>query len=74
MIDTAIVTDEPYNIHVIKQYAIGTGAGFLLGSMIITIMFYFDDSIKTAEDIEGKTGLSVLSTVTKYKKSKKKKK
>lgn len=72
VIDEAIEANEPFNIHVIKQYAIGIGLGFILGSAIIMIMFYFDDSIKTPEDIEEKTGLNVLSTVTKYKKKKRK--
>lgn len=67
LVDEAVEASEPYNVNVLKQYIIGVGAGFLIGSMIITIMFYFDDSIKRPEDIEEKVGLSVLSTVPKYK-------
>ncbi|MCI5966825.1 MAG: Wzz/FepE/Etk N-terminal domain-containing protein [Tenericutes bacterium] len=67
LVDEAVEANEPYNVNVLKQYIIGVGAGFLIGSMIITIMFYFDDSIKRPEDIEEKVGLSVLSTVPKYK-------
>lgn len=73
LVDEAVKTEEPYNINVVKQYIMGIGAGFLLGSLIITVMFYFDDSIKKPEDIEEKLGLSVLSTVPKYKKKKNKK-
>lgn len=73
LVDEAIKATEPYNVNVLKQYVIGVGAGFLLASLIITVMFYFDDSIKKPEDIEEKTGLSVLSTVPKYKKRKNKK-
>ena len=73
LVDEAIKAKEPYNVNVVKQYIIGTGAGFLLGSLIITVMFYFDDSVKKPEDIEEKVGLSVLSTVPKYKKRKNKK-
>lgn len=73
LVDEAIEATEPYNVNALKQYIIGTVAGFLIGSIIITITFYFDDSIKKPEDIEEKIGLSVLSTVTKYKKKKKKK-
>ena len=73
LVDEAVEASEPYNVNVLKQYIIGVGAGFLIGSMIITIMFYFDDSIKRPEDIEEKVGLSVLSTVPKYKGKKKRK-
>lgn len=73
LVDEAFKATEPYNVNVLKQYVIGVGAGFLLSSLIITIIFYFDDSIKKPEDIEEKTGLSVLSTVPKYKKRKNKK-
>ena len=73
LVDEAVEASEPYNVNVLKQYIIGVGAGFLIGSMIITIMFYFDDSIKRPEDIEEKVGLSVLSTVPKYKNKKKSK-
>ncbi len=73
IVDEAIRAKEPYNVSVVKQYAMGIGTGFLLGSLIITVIFYFDDSIKKPEDIEEKIGLSVLSTVPKYKNKKKKK-
>lgn len=73
LVDEAVEANEPYNVNVLKQYIIGVGAGFLIGSMIITIMFYFDDSIKRPEDIEEKVGLSVLSTVPKYKNKSKRK-
>lgn len=73
IVDAAVKAKEPYNVNVVKQYIVGSGAGFLIGSLIITVMFYFDDSIKKPEDIEEKVGLSVLSTVPKYKKRKNKK-
>lgn len=72
LVDEAIEATEPYNVNVLKQYIIGSGAGFLVGSILVTIMFYFDDSIKKPEDIEEKIGLSLLSTVPKYKNKKKK--
>ena len=73
IVDVAVKSKEPYNVNELKQYIIGTGAGLLLGSLIIVVMFYCDDSIKKPEDIEEKVGLSVLSTVPKYKKKKNKK-
>lgn len=71
IVDKAVEAENAYNIKPLKQYTIFIGAGFLIGTLIITIHFYFDNSIKKAEDIEEKIGLSVLSTVPKYKKKKK---
>ena len=74
LVDEAVKATQPYNINVVKQYVVGIGAGLLLGSLIITVIFYFDDTIKNSEDIETKTELSVLSTVPKYKNKKNKRK
>lgn len=73
IVDVAVKAKDAYNVNPLKQYVIGVGSGFLIGSLIITVMFYFDDSIKKPEDIEEKVGLSVLSTVPKYKGRKKRK-
>mgnify|MGYP000351577216 FL=1 len=73
IVDVAVKAKNAYNVNPLKQYVIGVGSGFLIGSLIITVMFYFDDSIKKPEDIEEKVGLSVLSTVPKYKGKKKRK-
>lgn len=74
IVDKAVKAKEPYNVNVIKQYIIAGGAGFLLSSLIVVVMFYFDDTIKSNQEIEEKIGLSVLSTVPKYKYKKKKNK
>ncbi len=70
--DPAVEAEEPYNIHVVKQYAIGIGLGFIIGSAIVLTLFYFDDSIKGKEDIENKVELSVLAQVPRYRYKKKK--
>jgi len=71
IIDYALISDKPYNVHVVKQFVIGLSLGFLISSAIIFIFFYFDDSIKTEEEVENKIGLSVLGSVPKYAKKKK---
>lgn len=68
IIDKALVSEDPYNVNVLKQFVLGGGAGFLISSIIITILFYMDDTVKTEEDIEKKLGLSVLGAVPKYRK------
>ena len=73
IVDKAVKAKDPYNINLLKQYIIGFGLGFMLGSGIIVMMFYFDDSVKSQDDIETKVGLSVLSSVPVYKPKKNKK-
>ena len=67
IVDRAVIKDEAYNVRPLKQYALGFSIGFILGSGIVSLMFYFDDSIKNSEQIESKLGLSVLTQVPKYK-------
>lgn len=71
IVDKAVEASDPYNISVLKQYVIGFGLGFIIGSGIVTMIFYFDDTIKNQEDIENKIGVSVLAQVPKYKSKKK---
>lgn len=66
IVDDAIEATAPSNVNAKKQYLIGIIGGFLIGSIIIFILFYFDDTIHSAEDIEKKIGMSVLATVPKY--------
>lgn len=70
IIDKALVSEEPYNVNVIKQFIIGEGLGFLLSSLIILVLFYMDDSVKSEDDIEKILNLSVLGSVPKYKRKK----
>lgn len=67
IVDEAVEAKDPANVSVAKQYILGIGAGFFIGSLIILILFYFDDSIKNAEEIEEKMNLNVLATVPKQK-------
>ena len=73
IVDKAIIATKPYNINVLKQYVVGVAVGIFLSSSLIVLMFYFDDTIKAAEEIETKLGLNVLSQVPKYRSNKKKK-
>lgn len=66
IIDEAETDDEPYNVHVIKQFVLGTGLGFFISSILIAICFYFDDTIKSEEEIEKFIKKPVLGTVPKY--------
>jgi capsular polysaccharide biosynthesis protein len=63
IIDEAELAEKPYNISLLKTGAITTGAGLLLGLGIVFVIFYFDTSIKSAEEVERKLGLPVIGTI-----------
>lgn len=66
IVDTAIASSKPYNINVKKQSILGLGVGFILSSLVIFVIFYFDDSIKNAAVIEERVKLNVLSSIPVY--------
>lgn len=63
ILDEAIVDNVPYNINVIKQVIISFIFGLVLSCGIVFVIFYFDRTIKTAEEIESKVKLPILGTV-----------
>ena len=65
VIDKAVKSKKPYNVNYIKDNVIYIGIGLVLSCGIIFILFYFDTTIKTSEDIEKKLGLTVIGVVPK---------
>ena len=63
IIDYADENTIPYNINVPKQMVISVLVSFVLACGIIFVMFYFDTTIKSSEEIEEKIGLPVLGVV-----------
>lgn len=63
IIDKAEVNINPYNINLIKQTIMYLLVGLVLSLAIIFIVYYFDTSIKTKEEIEEKIGLPVLGII-----------
>lgn len=68
VIDEAIVEDNPYNVNVIKQMLIFALVGIVLSCGIIFVMFYFDNTIKSKNEIEDKLKLAVLGEIPTAKK------
>ena len=60
VVDKAELENEPYNIKPIKDIALFVMAGIGLSCASIFIFSLFDTTVKTQEDVEKKTGLSVL--------------
>ena len=65
IIDTAEIDNDPVNVNYIKNIAIFAIIALVLVSGVIFIMYYFDNTIKTEEDIEKLTGLPVLCMIPK---------
>lgn len=66
ILDEAVVAKNPYNINIIKQLIIYFMIGAVIGFGILFIIFYFDRSIKSVEQVEDKIKLPILGSVQEY--------
>ena len=67
VIDVAEEAEEPYNINMLKDLVIYLLVGIVLACGTIFVIYYFDTTIKSAEEIENKLGLPVFGIVPKVK-------
>ena len=74
ILDHAVEPRNPHNIDVVKQEIIYTAAGMVLGFGIILVLFYFDRTIKTTEQIDEIFKLPIFGQVHKLETDKQKKK
>ena len=63
IIDKAEVQSKPYNIKVAKTLVISFVGGFAVSIMLLFVLYYFDTSIKSSEDVEKKLGVAVIGTI-----------
>lgn len=63
ILDKSEVAVLPYNINIAKQIALFITIGLALGVIFVFVLYYFDRTIKTVEQIENKVGFPVLGTV-----------
>lgn len=63
ILDEAIISDKPYNINVVKQIVIYFMIGFVLAAGILFVIYYFDRTIKSVEQVEQKIKLPILGSV-----------
>ena len=66
IIDKAEVQEKPYNIEIVKSAIIFFSLGFMLSVGVIFVIYYFDTSIKSSEEIESRLGVPVIGNVPKY--------
>jgi len=63
VIDEAEVSTIPFNINITKQIIVSGFCGFAIACFIVFLLYYFDTTIKSTEEIEEKTGLSILGAM-----------
>lgn len=63
ILDEAIEETNPYNINVPKQIIIYFMLGFVLASSVLFLIYYFDRTIKSVEQVEQKIKLPILGSV-----------
>lgn len=63
VIDKATPALVPYNINILKQVGLYLAVGLVLSLIIIFVMYYFDNKIKSIEEVEQKLGLPILGSI-----------
>ena len=63
ILDYATINESPYNINILKQLIIYILVGLVISLGTVFMIFYFDRTIKSAEQIEQKIKLPVLGSV-----------
>ena len=67
IIGVAGEAENPYNSNYLKDFVIYFLVGTVLALGTIFVVFYFDTSIKSAEEVENKLGLPVIGIIPKVK-------
>lgn len=67
VVDKAEEAKSPSNVNYIKVAIIYILVGVVLAFGVVFVIFYFDTSIKSAEEIENKLGLPVIGVIPKVK-------
>ncbi len=63
IIDTASQAETPYNINIVKTTLLTSAVAIVLAFGICFLLFYFDTTIKSSEEIERKLGLAVIGNI-----------
>ena len=63
VIDSALEQESPYNINPLKETVLALLIGVVLGCAVVFVMYYFDTTVKSADEVEKKLGLVILGSV-----------
>ncbi len=67
VLDKAELAKKPSNMSAKNQFVLFIIIGLVLGSGVVFLMYYFDRTVKTKEQIEQKLQVPVIGTVQEYK-------
>ena len=74
ILDPARMPTKRSNMGMVKSFILFSLIGLVLGFGFVTILYYFDTTIKTTEQIEGKFDVPILGSVPDYNTTKSSKK
>ena len=63
VLDSAVTPTEPANIKIVRQEIITFAAGLIVSVSILFLVFYFDRSVKTSEQVESQLHLPVIGKI-----------
>ena len=71
-VDIAEEVDKPYNVNIVKDLLIYILVGIVLACGVIFVIYYFDRTVKSIEQVEQKIKLPILGGVQEYQRGAKK--
>ena len=63
VLDSAVTPTEPANIKIVRQEIMAFAAGLIVSVSILFLVFYFDRSVKTSEQVESQLHLPVIGKI-----------
>lgn len=63
IVDNAVLAKAPYNINILKESVIYIALGMVLSCGVIFVIYYFDNTIKSIDQVEKRLGVPVIGTV-----------
>ena len=63
IVDNAVLAKDPYNINILKESVIYIALGMVLSCGVIFVIYYFDNTIKSIDQVEKRLGVPVIGTV-----------
>ena len=63
--------EEPYNINIVKDMVIYLFVGIVLAFGVVFVIYYFDTTIKSSDEVENRFDLPVIGVVPKVKRKEK---
>ena len=63
IVDSAELAKSPYNVNLLKQLVLAFLVGLVIGFGIVFVMYYFDTTVKSVEELESKLNLPVIGNI-----------